>query len=499
MNRLRSVTHCPHRQASSETAASASEQSAARCNLVSQLHSNVTVPPAICHACCNFPVPTLPELNPVVASHIYATVAAAAQQFDQTDQQRLSQLQLMQFCQLRLARAGAATLDDSHERLTASALDDRISPADRRPPGRSVPEHRRPRGHRRPPGPRIGLMGWNSRFGLGHVNRDLAKHLNVIRWLAPSGTAMGPGRLRSWDAPTHSAHQLERWLKNIELVLFMEQPPFPALLQRARQQHKPVVCIPNWEWLTPGLPWLMDVDLMLCPTRFTANLLQEWKTRYGFEWQIEYLPWPIEISRFAFRQRQVCQRFLYVGGRGGALAHDIQRPQRSVRRKGLELVLRAAEKLPRSQFVVFTTEPIRHTPTNVTVHGYVPTNAELYTQGDVCLQPSYWEGIGLPLLECQAAGLPLITTDIPPLNEYDPWAVIPSREQFLGQIENGYTIPIPIIDVGDLTEVLKSLQGRSVAAASFRARHFVETQHAWSLARPRLLDLFAKLVDCRAR
>lgn len=36
---------------------------------------------------------------------------------------------------------------------------------------------------------------------------------------------------------------------------------------------------------------------------------------------------------------------------------------------------------------------------------------------DVCLAPSRWEGLGLPLFEATAFGLPIITNDKPPMNE----------------------------------------------------------------------------------
>ena len=36
---------------------------------------------------------------------------------------------------------------------------------------------------------------------------------------------------------------------------------------------------------------------------------------------------------------------------------------------------------------------------------------------DVCLAPSRWEGLGLPLYEATAFGLPIITNDKPPMSE----------------------------------------------------------------------------------
>jgi glycosyltransferase involved in cell wall biosynthesis len=48
-----------------------------------------------------------------------------------------------------------------------------------------------------------------------------------------------------------------------------------------------------------------------------------------------------------------------------------------------------------------------------------PTGEHLaaFAAADVCLAPSRWEGLGLPLFEATAFGLPVITNDIPPLNE----------------------------------------------------------------------------------
>jgi len=42
---------------------------------------------------------------------------------------------------------------------------------------------------------------------------------------------------------------------------------------------------------------------------------------------------------------------------------------------------------------------------------------ERFASCDVCLAPSRWEGLGLPLFEATAFGLPIITNDKPPMNE----------------------------------------------------------------------------------
>ena len=48
-----------------------------------------------------------------------------------------------------------------------------------------------------------------------------------------------------------------------------------------------------------------------------------------------------------------------------------------------------------------------------------PTDAHMrqFAACDVCLSPSRWEGLGLPLYEAIAVGMPSITNDSPPMNE----------------------------------------------------------------------------------
>jgi glycosyltransferase involved in cell wall biosynthesis len=44
--------------------------------------------------------------------------------------------------------------------------------------------------------------------------------------------------------------------------------------------------------------------------------------------------------------------------------------------------------------------------------------SELYLNGDAAIQPSQMEGLGFMVLEPVCCGLPVITTNAPPMNEY---------------------------------------------------------------------------------
>lgn len=43
---------------------------------------------------------------------------------------------------------------------------------------------------------------------------------------------------------------------------------------------------------------------------------------------------------------------------------------------------------------------------------------ELYSKVDITILPSKWETVGIPILESLAAGTPVITTNMPPMNEF---------------------------------------------------------------------------------
>jgi len=58
---------------------------------------------------------------------------------------------------------------------------------------------------------------------------------------------------------------------------------------------------------------------------------------------------------------------------------------------------------------------------NITIlRGTVPRDelVRLYQGADVAVLPSKWEGLGLTFLEAMGCGLPIITVDAPPMNEF---------------------------------------------------------------------------------
>ena len=478
MKARRDPRTCPHRKRldSSQLEGTGGVE---YCGLAHRLVESVVEPQScgclvddgVCAACCRYRLDDLPQINPVVASLVYSATARSEPHIQTNAVKRVRRAQLGEFSCRQLQNAEDRVIDEEALGVRKSA---------------SLFLRRRLRTWMPAAAARIGLAGWNSRFGLGHVNADICRWLPVSTWLAPISKEIIPASEMSachavleYAPYEASTRQVQTWLSKIDVAVFVERPPFENFAQIAQQNGIKLVCVPMWEWIRPGLSWVAAVDLMLCPTRFTFELLTQWKHQFGFKWKVQYVPWPIDVDRFQFRPRQVCRRFVSVIGNGGRAAYDVDGYRPPIHRKGLEVLLAAASKLPQCEFILYTTKHIRRTPSNVEVRGFAGRNDRLYEEGDVCIQASYWEGCGLPLLECQAAGMPLITTDRPPMNEYNPLAVIPAVDEYVATLGGAQYIPVPHIAADDLITVLKNMHGNSIADTSQQARHFIEQNHSW--------------------
>jgi glycosyltransferase involved in cell wall biosynthesis len=346
---------------------------------------------------------------------------------------------------------------------------------------------------------KVGLVGWNTASGLGYINRDLATYLPLERWLVPTHPVFPtleppPARTRIHRVPLEiDAAKLKAWLRGLDWVLFVEVPYVPHLAQSARELGIQVACVPMWECADLRLDWMHLCDRMICPTRFTYELFRDWKGRFGMGWDVVHVPWPVDPRRFRFRRRTQCERFLFVNGTGGSRAYREDGTLTTYRRKGMDILLEAARRLRPIPFLVYSqVEPAVPTPVNVELRHPLASNQRLYDEADVCVQPSRWEGLGLQMLECQAAGLPLVTTDAPPMNEYQPVHLVPARETELLSIVPRHALTAHNVAAEDLAAALEALYRTDIAEASESARSFIVKEHSWQNALPRLIRALAR-------
>jgi len=495
MNPLRHPEHCEYRRV-----APSPDGSLAICELGRRVAGyaapeEFAVDRNTCQECCRSPLPTGASLNPVVASLVFAAASKERQTMPAEARQQVSAHYARHFAARWLATSDNGETSSPRTAPSEAAVFPRAAcnaPFVSFNAGASSA----------PQKPHVGLVGRRTAFGLGHQNLDIARHLEIDRWLIPWRASWGdrlPGEMAcrlQLISPDPSPTELAAWMEGLDAVMFIERPPVARLTDVARQLGVRVVCVPNWEFLHPGLEWLEEVDLMLCPARCTAELLEQWKSRFGFRWQVAYQPWPVDTDRFRFRRRHVCRRFVFVNGSGGAPAFSEDCSTMVFFRKGLATLLAAARLAPEIPIIVYTCVGEPAVPPNVQLRTPTAHNALLYCDGDVCVQPSHWEGLGLPLLECQAAGMPLITTNVPPMNEHEPWAVIPATEEAV-YLSPQLCIGAARIQPEDLAGVLRSAYGRRIGAASKRARRFIERHHSWPVARPAIWRMIEQLVSSK--
>jgi 1,2-diacylglycerol 3-alpha-glucosyltransferase len=116
---------------------------------------------------------------------------------------------------------------------------------------------------------------------------------------------------------------------------------------------------------------------------------------------------------------------------------------------------------------------------------------ERFAACDVCLAISRWEGLGLPLYEALAFGMPVITNDVPPMNE----PIEHERNGLLvrsypdGHAKSGITAYRPEVD--DLAAAIERIADSEVHARLSAGARETRERLSWS----RTVDGMGALVD----
>lgn len=210
--------------------------------------------------------------------------------------------------------------------------------------------------------------------------------------------------------PEDSDDTVRALLRGIEGVLFFERVNWhKSLVKICREMGVWSACVPNWEWFrgTDSL-WKL-CDMQLCTSRWTLGIVQS----YGFR-NTEFIgPWPLDLT--AFPPRQIAGPARTFFHNAGIVDHDDRKGTRDaieafcrVRRDDIRLIVRMQKEA----------ELPKHDDRVQVQVGNIPDPADLYRTGEVAIQPSKMEGNGFMVMEPMACGIPTLTNDYPPMNEY---------------------------------------------------------------------------------
>ncbi|OQB43238.1 MAG: Glycosyltransferase Gtf1 [Candidatus Latescibacteria bacterium ADurb.Bin168] len=177
-------------------------------------------------------------------------------------------------------------------------------------------------------------------------------------------------------------------------------------------------------------------------------------------------------------------------------------------RKGTDLLLRAFRLVEgNARLLIHTQVPLSRYGEDLTRMAGTDTRIEvvektvpapgLYHLGDVYVYPSRLDGVGLSVPEALASGLPVITTDEPPMNEFVEDGVNGSLVKVSERHvrSDNYYWPESLVNVEDLARKMQAYVNNRelVAEQSPNARSSAETGFNWRDNAKDLPDWFAAL------
>jgi glycosyltransferase involved in cell wall biosynthesis len=260
---------------------------------------------------------------------------------------------------------------------------------------------------------RWALVAPNDDTGLGRMAQDMKAMLPIGRHLITLSERMSNRPLVEpreilLDSACPTA-ELEAKLEGLQGIIFFERPNWHAdLLPTLRRLGLRSVCVPMWEWFCGRSPQWRNCDFFACPNEVCLRIVRS----YGYQ-NSALVPWVLNLSRFPARAvRGPARHFIH---NAGLIDPDD--------RKGTRDAIAAFSRVPQPnlRLTVRTQKDEQFSKGDNRINfftGNLPNPASLYAEGEVFIQPSKLEGMGFMVLEAVVSGLPVITLDSPPMNEW---------------------------------------------------------------------------------
>jgi len=249
--------------------------------------------------------------------------------------------------------------------------------------------------------------------GFGRQAHDIRKVLRIGYHIVIPSERLTDHPLNPQDEtllpPNAPEARVKEVLQGLQGIIFFERASWHGdLLRCARELGVATVCVPNWEWFLDADDKWNYCDLFACPNDMALRTVRS----YGRHNSV-LLPWCLDLESLPAQSIKGPAR-TFVHNAGLVDTDDRKGTRNTVdafrrtRRKDIRLIVRLQKEVPLPEI----DERI-----DVQV-GNVQSHADLYRNVDVAIQPSKMEGIGFMILEAVCAGLPVITPDYPPMNEY---------------------------------------------------------------------------------
>lgn len=256
------------------------------------------------------------------------------------------------------------------------------------------------------------ILGIKDDTGAGRLSSDLTRLLFPAQWLVtPSYRMEGHpiGEREVWIPHEADDSEIEQALADFEVLIVIEDTPFHhRIIRVAKNRGIKVHAIALWEWFSHYDPIRKLYDKIICPNQFCRSILR----KFGFQNSV-LLAWPVDVINLPERIVSGPAK-TYVHNAGTFGGDD---------RKATFLTLEAFHKVKNQSIslIVRSQNPLPDRVEDARIRYFVGNLSDyrdLYREGEVFVQPSKAEGIGFSILEPMACGLPVLTTNYPPMNEY---------------------------------------------------------------------------------
>lgn len=238
----------------------------------------------------------------------------------------------------------------------------------------------------------------------------------------------------------------EKWIKrnHIDLIFFNEQQNMDVLADLKKNMPNIITGAYIDYYTRTMIPKHKLYDFLICNTR------RHYET---FEWhpQCYYVPWGTDTNLFSMKAHEKSDQVIFFHSMGNGL------------RKGTISLLETflnTDLCERSKLIIHTQRNLLREngydceellKKNVEVIEKTVPAPGLYELGDVYVYPAELDGLGLTIYEALSCGMPVIGTDIPPINEPLDEAngrLVKVKKQIAR--EDGYYWPLSIIDQDSL-------------------------------------------------
>lgn len=283
------------------------------------------------------------------------------------------------------------------------------------------------------------------KYGKRDPNWDLPYVTYSPRWHNP---------LFKFDSAMCRTH-FWRWVKHnrIDLILFNEQRHV-GLVKEIKSCG--IICGAYVDYYTRSTIKDFDVyDFLICNTHRHYSVFRDHENVFYIPWGTDTHLFSPPPSRVSFEDGVV---FFHSAGYGSINS-----------RKGTDLLVQAFQKVKGiARLIIHSQSPVQNyggeiakliiSDKRIVFINKVVSAPGLYYMGHVYVYPSRLDGIGLTVPEALAVGLPAITTDCAPMNEFveDGYNGLLVKVAQISERWDGYYWPHTIVDIDDLAHKMQA-------------------------------------------